>query len=303
MYVVTGSEFQPTVYALERAAMLQGRLARIQAFSVDSPFDPLSHPLTPATITGTTLPPAGALPIVARHRDTEISGGVAPSGKDLIELWQVAVDFDNPARSSLQALPSVPVADFDSDLCGTNSSACIRQKGTAQRLDAAAQAIMWPLQYRKLPTREVLVGTLTTNVSAGDLAGVYWFELQRTTGGWSARQSAAYAPGKSLNRWMGSIGIDRQGNLAIGYSGSSGTEFPSIRVTGRLKDDPLGSLRQELVQKTSTAAQLESGSWGDHAAMTVDPVDDCTFWFTTEYIGPDNYWRTQFATYRFPSCR
>ena len=303
MYVVTTNEFQPTVYALDRSAMLQGRLARIQAFSVDALPGLGFQSLTPATFTGTIPPPVSALPIVARHRDNEINGGQAPTGKDLIELWQVAVNFGNPASSALLPLPPVPVADFDSDLCGGGSFNCIRQKGTTQRLDAIPNVLMWPLQYRRLASREVLVGTLTTNVSTGDRAGLYWFELQRTTGGWSARQSAAYAPGSSLNRWMGSIGIDRQGNLAIGYSGSSSTDFPSIRVTGRLNGDPLGTLRQEVVQQGSPAPQVNSdGRWGDYAAMTVDPVDDCTFWFTTEFVGIDNLWRTQFATYRFPSC-
>ncbi|HEX6011031.1 MAG TPA: hypothetical protein VFY87_04335 [Geminicoccaceae bacterium] len=302
MHVVTANEFSPTVYALERASMLQGRLARIRAFEVDFLPGFLFQALTPATLTGTTPPPATAQPIVARHRDTEIHGGSAPAGKDLIELWRVAVDFARPSVSALVPLPPVPVADFDSDLCGGGAFPCIRQKGTTNRLDAIPEVIMWPLQYRKLPSREVLVGTLTTNVSTGDRAGLYWFDLQRTTGGWSARQSAAYAPGTSLNRWMGSIGVDKQGNPALGYSGSSNTQFPSIRVTGRLAGDPLGSLRQEILQKASPAAQLDFGRWGDYAAMTVDPVNDCDFWFTTEFVGGDNLWRTQIATYRFPGC-
>jgi hypothetical protein len=214
----------------------------------------------------------------------------------------VAVDFDSPGSSALLPLPPVPVADFDSDLCGGGAIPCIRQKGTTNRLDAIPEVIMWPLQYRKLADREVLVGTLSSNVSTSDRAGLYWFELQRNTGGWSARQSAAFAPGTSLNRWMGSIGIDKRGNIAVGYSASSNTAFPSIMVTGRLKNDPLGTLRQEIVQRHSPAAQLESNRWGDYGAMTVDPVNNCTFWFTTEFVSADNLWRTQIATYRFPGC-
>jgi bacterial leucyl aminopeptidase len=44
--------------------------------------------------------------------------------------------------------------------------------------------------------------------------------------------------------------------------------------------------------------------WGDYSALTVDPVDDCTFWFTTEYMkttGSFN-WATRIANFKFPTC-
>src|SRR5205814_5603235 len=44
--------------------------------------------------------------------------------------------------------------------------------------------------------------------------------------------------------------------------------------------------------------------WGDYSAMTVDPVNQCTFYYTNEYL-PTNggfNWATRIASYRFPSC-
>jgi hypothetical protein len=44
-------------------------------------------------------------------------------------------------------------------------------------------------------------------------------------------------------------------------------------------------------------------------AMTVDPADDCTFWYTQEYAATDDphedrtgTWGTRIAAFRFPSC-
>ena len=36
----------------------------------------------------------------------------------------------------------------------------------------------------------------------------------------------------------------------------------------------------------------------------VDPVDDCTFWYTTEYyaVTSTNVWQTRIGRFRFPAC-
>ena len=45
--------------------------------------------------------------------------------------------------------------------------------------------------------------------------------------------------------------------------------------------------------------------WGDYSDMTVDPVDDCTFWYTNEYLkasGTFN-WSTRIGSFKFPGCQ
>src|SRR5207253_840064 len=92
-----------------------------------------------------------------------------------------------------------------------------------------------------------------------------------------------FAPDSSY-RWMGSIAMDQAGGMAVGYSVSSSAMNPAIRFTGRAATDALGTMQAENVIVNGTGSQSSGLSrWGDYSAMTVDPVDDCTFWYTNEY--------------------
>src|SRR4029078_8118631 len=144
------------------------------------------------------------------------------------------------------------------------------------------------------------------SVSAGSVSGVRWFELRNVTNGpVTVFQESTYQP-DSTWRWMGSAAMDRDGNIAIGYSASSATIFPQLRYAGRLATDPANVLGQgEATLFSGTGSQTGTNSrWGDYSALTVDPVDDCTFWFTSEYYvttGQFN-WRTRIASFKFPTC-
>src|SRR3954469_22520978 len=101
---------------------------------------------------------------------------------------------------------------------------------------------------------------------------------------------------------MGSIAMDKQGNMALGYSASSASVSPSIRYTGRLSTDPPGKMQTENVIQAGGGSQLQNLSrWGDYSAMTVDPVDDCTFWFTNQYLKSNGMfnWSTRIASFKF----
>jgi hypothetical protein len=108
---------------------------------------------------------------------------------------------------------------------------------------------------------------------------------------------------------MGSIAEDKNGDVALGYSASGSNDFPSVRYTGRAAGDPLGQMTQvEQTAYTGTGPQTEvEGRWGDYSDMTVDPSDDCTFWYTQEYLAVDvvviGTWRTRIVSFKFPGCR
>ena len=89
----------------------------------------------------------------------------------------------------------------------------------------------------------------------------------------------------STERWMGSTAVDNAGNLAVGYSTSSTSVFPSISYAGRLLTDPPGTLAQgEATMFAGTGVQLgTSNRWGDYTNMSLDPADDATFWYTNQY--------------------
>jgi len=223
-------------------------------------------------------------------------------GSDQIEVWQLDVDFVTPANSTFNLATSVAVAEFDSDLCG-GSFACIPQPG-GQGLDPLREVVMWRAQYRNFGTLQTLVGNFVTDVNGADQAGIRWFELQRVgLGAWSLFQEGTYAPDTN-NRWMGSIAMDGGGNMALGYSVASSSVFPGIRYTGRLLGSPAGIMDQAEVTVVNGGASQAGERWGDYSAMNIDPVDDCTFWFTTEYVPAGGRWRTRIARFRYdaPMC-
>src|SRR5262249_55202952 len=143
-------------------------------------------------------------------------------------------------------------------------------------------------------------------VSSGGVAGIRWFELRSVTSGApTVAQEGTYQPDTTW-RWMGSAAMDQQGNIAIGYSASSGSINPQIRYAGRLASDPAGTLGQgETTLFAGTGSQTGSlNRWGDYSDLTVDPVDGCTFWYTQEYLQSNGSfnWRTRIGSFKFAGC-
>src|SRR4029077_9628600 len=95
--------------------------------------------------------------------------------------------------------------------------------------------------------------------------------------------------------------MDGQGNLAIGFSASSSSIKPQLRYAGRLAGDPANTLSQgEAHLFDGTGSQTGSGNrWGDYSALTIDPVDDTTFWYTNEYYSTTTSynWRTRIGSF------
>jgi uncharacterized repeat protein (TIGR01451 family) len=151
---------------------------------------------------------------------------------------------------------------------------------------------------------EALVGNMT--VSSNGVAGIRWFEVNHVTSGAPTFvQQSTYQP-DSTWRWMGSAAMDHNGDLALGFSASSAASYPRIGYAGRLVTDPPSQLLQgETTLVQGAGSQQASGNrWGDYSDMTVDPVDDCTFWYTQEYYSTTGAadWRTRIGSFRFPSC-
>jgi hypothetical protein len=109
----------------------------------------------------------------------------------------------------------------------------------------------------------------------------------------------------SVARWMGSIGMDKVGDIALGYSKSSSTVKPSIEYVGRIPTDTLGKMESAKGIIAGTGVQTNSfNRWGDYSSMAIDPTDDCTFWYTQEYYkttGSFN-WNTRMASFKFTGC-
>jgi hypothetical protein len=90
----------------------------------------------------------------------------------------------------------------------------------------------------------------------------------------------------------------------LGYSASAANVYPSIRYSGRTPADPLNMMETEKIMMNGGGSQTFS-RWGDYSSMSVDPLDDCTFWYSTEYLKSSGgfNWSTRIASFKFPNCR
>jgi hypothetical protein len=156
-------------------------------------------------------------------------------------------------------------------------------------------------------THSVSVGASKGRNGSSSYSGVRWYEIRNPGGTPSLYQASTFAPDTTY-RWMGSIAQDRQGNMALGYSASSSTIHPAVRFTGRLVTDPINSMQAETSIIEGTGSQIKDAynlsRWGDYSSMTIDPIDDCTFWYTNEYLQTNGTfnWSTRIASFKFPGC-
>ena len=296
-YYVSSNESQTAAYALDRAQMLNGAPAGFQRFTVSDLAGFGFQALTPSDVDG-AAPPAGAPNYFMRHRDDEAHGG-STSG-DFLEIFEFHVDWANAANSSLTGPIPIGVSDFDSNLCGLTSFSCIDQPGSAN-LDPLREVVMYRLQYRNFGSHETLVGNLATDADGTDRAGVRWFELRKNGGSWSLFQEGTYAPDDGDSRWMGSGSMDGAGNIAVAYNVAGASTFPGLNYAGRLAGDPAGSLPQGENVLVAGSASSSTNRYGDYNQMTLDPVDDCTFWVTGEYNAA-SAWSTRIGRFKFDAC-
>ena len=284
------------VCAHNRNAMLAGQAETAQCFTTSSS----NSGLMPANWDGTNLPPTGSANYVLSLASTANN----------LSLWMFHVDWMTPSNSTLTGPTNLPVAAFN-EAC-TNGGTCIPQTGTSTQLDSLGDRLMYRLAYRNFGDHESLVANHSVN--AGSQTGVRWYEIRSPASGPVVYQQGTYAPDTN-HRWMASIAMDSAGDIGLGFSVSGSTIHPQIHYTGRLSSDPLGSLTQGEASIIDGAGsqttylcfpffQCALTRWGDYTGMQIDPSDDCTFWYTDQYIpstGSFN-WSTRLATFKFPSC-
>ncbi len=284
-YYMTANMFDPWsgayVWALDRASMLVGGPVHAQLFQAGSAYGSL----LPANLKG-PLPPAGAPNYLASF-----------DFPNTLRIWKLFINWTTPASSHLDGPYNLTTAT-----AGMIDWTSIPQKGTTQLLDSLGDRLMFSAQYRNMGDHESL--WLNHTVSSGGVAALRWYEVRDLSATPTLYQQGTYAPGDGNYRWMGSLAVDQDGNMALGYSASSSTLYPSIRYAGRLNGEPLGQLLQgEASLIEGAGSQTGSNRWGDYSRMSVDPADDCTFWYTQEYFKTvSGNWTTRVGSFKFPSC-
>src|SRR5882757_7968940 len=298
------------VFALDRASMLTGGAANVIAFTVTPAGLGDSYSLVPAGFRTGTPPPSGRDEFLMSV-DSPATGGVTLTQG---HGWKFHVDFGTPANSTLgigvnhSPNANITVAGFVDAF--TTTTLLVPQNGTTAKLDTLGDKIMTPAVYQNRAGVESLWASQTVllNYPNGPTA-VRWYQFNVAGGNFPATavQQQSWNNGNDgLWRWMPSIAVDQNGNMAIGYSTSSAAQNPSIRYAGRLAADPLNNLGQgEAIMTVGGGHQTHSsGRWGDYSMTTIDPVDNLTFWHTNEYypVTSSANWFTRVGKFQFPAA-
>lgn len=275
--------------AYQRSAMLAGAKAIAVCF--------LNKPITkefsllPSDLDGASLPPAG-----------EPNFFVDLFSTSAFHLFKFHVDFTTPSNSKFTGPSVIAVTPFTQACAATGT--CIPQVGVTDKLDSLGDRLMFRLAYRNFGSHEALVVNHAAKTSVA-ASGVRWYEIRSPNTTPVVFQHGTLTNG-GTSLWMGSIAMDKVGDMALGFSESSSTIHPQVAFTGRTPSDPLGTMEGIATIFAGQGSQTGKGSnrWGDYSGMAIDPSNDCTFWYVNEYIASNGSFNfhTRIASFKFPTC-
>ncbi len=297
-YYVTMNLLNPSTYAslgaevcaLDRTSMLAGSpAASAQCFVTGTATT--DYVLLPSDVDGATAPPAGA------------PNYLLSLNSNSLDFFTFHVDWLNLANSSLTGPTNIPVTPF-TQAC--NGGYCVSQLGTTNVVDGVGDRLSSNrIPYRNFGDHESLLVNHSINNNTGASVGIRWYELRSPGSAPFVYQAGTWQPDANF-RWMGSMAMDKMGNILIGYNRSSASTYPAIFAAGRLSTDTLGSLEPEGLVTNGAGSETGSGDqrWGDYTSMSVDPIDDCTLWYTGEYYkASGTAWSTRITSFRFSGCQ
>ena len=280
--------------AADRSAMLAGKTANMICFGSNAP----DFKLLPSDIDGSTLPPKGA-----PNHYVEMG----PSSNTTLSEFEFHVDFVHPKKSTFKGPNTITVPVY-TPMCGGGGGACVPQPYGGSSLSAIGNGVMFRNAYRNFGDHESLVfcHSVAPGANSKAVSAKRWYELRATPSGSAFKlYQAGTFQNKMDNYWAGSMAMDKAGNIALGFSVDNSTKLdPSIWYTGRVPTDPLGKMEASKSAVKGTQVQRGSNRWGDYSSMSVDPTDDCTFWYTQEY-GKNGFlnWQSHVVSFKFKSCQ
>ena len=273
-------------YVLERDKIIDGNpTATIQAGSAPSlATGGLASPHF-FSVTGDNHPANGNATMVYFQDDTW--GGVS---QDHLKLWTVNIDWSNPNNSSISNPSQINTASFNSVFDGGSFQNLTLPNG--YDIDACQGIVMQLAQFRKFPSHNSAIFNFTIDVdgSSAKKAGIRWYELRQDADGepWTIYQEGTYTAPDGKNAFVGSMAMDLQGNIGMGYTSMSTSENIAINYTGRYATDPLNQMTvsEENIATSTANPNSCGGRYADYAHLSVDPTNDKTFWFVSEYFSP-----------------
>jgi hypothetical protein len=290
------SDIGAAACAADRNAILAGKTATIQCFTKSaSAYDVL----LPGDLDGLTPPPDGS---------TDSYIGIGTDSTHISE-FAFHVDFVTPTNSTFTGPTNLLVSAYTLICQNPFTRSCIPQPSPGESLDSLGGFMMYRNAYRNFGTYESNLVSHTIKPSSPSTAvgAVRWYEIR---GGVTAptifqqgtRQDNST---KGVSFWLPTMAQDKLGDIILGLSASGKTVKPSILYTGRVPTDALGTMESPAKVIIGTGVQESTANrWGDYETISVDPVDDCTFWLTNEYIKTNGSfnWSTRITSFKFPSC-
>ena len=203
--------------------------ATLRSVVVDA--GPNTFALLPSNYRG-TAPPAGSPNYVV--------------GESIVlfawDVFKFHVDYGIPSNSTFTGPTNVTQAIY------TGAASSVPEPTPGNNSDTLADRAMMQNQYRNIGGVESLwVNHTTGTASTATPTGAQWAQINVTGGNVALTpvQEQIYNNGADgLNRFMGSLAVDHNGDMALGFTASSSTEAPDIRYVGRLATDPLNTLPQ-----------------------------------------------------------
>ena len=283
-YYCTTNTSANNLYVLERDKIIDGDpTASIQGFNAPQMITSGFASAQVLDITNDDHPAAGNATMVYMQDD---AWNQVPT--DHLKIWTINIDWENSNNSSISSPYQLPTSSFTSVFDGGSFANLTQSSGPD--IDAMQATLMNQAQFRKFPTHNSAVFNFVVDVLSGndEQAAVRWYELRQDADGepWVIFQEGTYTAPDGRHAFGASMAMDIQGNIGMGYTSMSATAPITLRYTGRYANDPSGQMTIEenlIGQSNSTNPNTR---YADYAHMSVDPSNDKTFWFISEYFKP-----------------
>lgn len=273
------------ICAYNKTAMLNGLVAN--SFCVD--FDESYGIVFAASIDSAKLPPDGV-------NGYNYAASVDVYGsRNTLWIWKMSF-----TDQFISLEPVSLLVDTFTLPCDDATTPCIQQP-EGEGLDSLADRVMYRVPYNAFSGYESILVTHTVRQPEGlnNQVAMNWYEVRTKNDG----QVYVYQQGTQnpddTNRWMGSIAMNVDGDIVLGYSVSSTELYPGIRYAYRHATDEVGTFNSnEMLIVDGTGYQNNTyHRWGDYSCMQVDPVDQKTFWYSQQYIAVSGRynWATRIA--------
>lgn len=298
-YVITTAQANPNVYLLNRESVLNGTGASPVIKFLIPKFKNIGwQAASPVQQTGSIDLPDGEPAIIWRVWDNWWHPPY--SAVDQLELFELDIDWATPLGATMTGPIALPIEIYNSNLCGINANTCLEQPGTTVRLWPVSNFITDKSKYMNFGDYQSIVGVHVCRVNEAGTAGQRWYELRKYPGGeWYIYQQSTYSP-TADHRFIGSISINEDGTIALGYNITSSSVYPGMRMTGRAVCDPINLMTApEAISKNGTASN-KTLDYGDYNSLVTDPVDG-SFWFSGQY-NVSNKWSSNVVHFTVDGC-